>query len=182
MHGGEVVTLNGNNNLKNHGGKKVKRKIRTPYNLQGFNDDEKGDRKVITEQSGYVPLSELVSKMTTGNADIRYEPEYSVDEKMSDEEAFETEDITQTDGFDLTDTASIRAKEEEAKKFLKFVEEKRLAEKKRKDEKSRFGTAANPDVGNSSRGLQDSDVTEVSTKAKEKKKEADRAKAVENES
>lgn len=68
-----------------------------------------------TIQSDYEPMKVMIQRILAGQ--VRHVPEiYDVDENMTDDEAFDQEDITQTDGFDLSDVDEILLKAELARR------------------------------------------------------------------
>lgn len=60
-----------------------------------------------TIQSDYEPMQDLIRRVLSGQVRNIPTGEYDVDDSMSDDQAFELEDVTQADGFDLADTDEI---------------------------------------------------------------------------
>lgn len=78
--------------------------IRTPRNLGDYNDDTHTGPGVA-DQSQHETMTDLVARVLRGEVVTKNQMIYDFDEncKLSEEEQFASEDITQTDGFELSD-------------------------------------------------------------------------------
>lgn len=78
--------------------------IRTPRNLGEYNDDTHTGPG-MADQSQHETMTDLVARVLRGEVVTKNQMIYDFDEncKLSEEEQFASEDITQTDGFELSD-------------------------------------------------------------------------------
>lgn len=78
--------------------------IRTPRNLGEYNDDTHTGPGIV-DQSQHETMTDLVARVLRGEIVTKNQMIYDFDEncKLSEEEQFASEDITQTDGFELSD-------------------------------------------------------------------------------
>lgn len=60
-----------------------------------------------TIQADYEPMQDLIRRVLSGQVRVRKDLVYDIDENMSDDEAFEREDVTELSDFDLADTDEI---------------------------------------------------------------------------
>ena len=83
-------------------------KIRTPRDKGDYCDYTKTGPG-LTDQSQHETLTDLVARVLRGEVITKNQLIYDFDEncKLSEEEQFASEDVTQTDGFDLADTQPI---------------------------------------------------------------------------
>ena len=83
-------------------------KIRTPRDKGDYCDYTKTGPG-LTDQSQHETLTDLVARVLRGEVVTKNQLIYDFDEKckLSEEEQFAAEDVTQTDGFDLADTQPI---------------------------------------------------------------------------
>lgn len=83
-------------------------KIRTPRDKGDYCDYTKTGPG-LTDQSQHETLTDLVARVLRGEVITKNQLIYDFDEncKLSEEEQFSSEDVTQTDGFDLADTQPI---------------------------------------------------------------------------
>lgn len=87
--------------------------FRSRTDLKGYNDDEFFEpNSSLTDPSQVLNVGETVALMLKGEVPFPFnsikESDFDVDfDKMSIDEAFATEDITQSSGFDLADIPSV---------------------------------------------------------------------------
>ncbi|MDR1941428.1 MAG: hypothetical protein LBQ47_03805 [Endomicrobium sp.] len=82
--------------------------IKQPYfrsilSLGNFRDDEKKFPDSIVELSDYEDLSSMVNRFLSGEYIPTRQMGYDVPSGVAGEEAYEREDITKSDGFDISD-------------------------------------------------------------------------------
>ena len=87
--------------------------FRSRTDLKSYNDDEVYEPdSSLTDTSQVLDIAETVSRMMRGEVPLPFnslkESDFDIDlNKMSIDEAFEYEDITQSSGFDLADIPSV---------------------------------------------------------------------------
>ena len=106
--------------------------FRSITDLKGFIDDEINTSDSLVDETGYEPLEHLIQRMQRGDISALLQGVRSiygdVSKDMSDDEAFATEDITQSDGFDISDIPTINDELVSARKQRQASEAKRGAD------------------------------------------------------
>ena len=106
--------------------------FRSITDLKGFIDDEINTSDSLVDETGYEPLEHLIQRMQRGDISALLQGTRSiygdVSKDMSDDEAFATEDITQSDGFDISDIPTINDELISARKQRQASEAKRGAD------------------------------------------------------
>lgn len=106
--------------------------FRSITDLKGFIDDEINTSDSLVDETGYEPLEHLIQRMQRGDISALLQGARSiygdVSKDMSDDEAFATEDITQSDGFDISDIPTINDELVSARKQRQASEAKRGAD------------------------------------------------------
>lgn len=78
--------------------------VRYPYHLGDYNDDT-NTGPGMTDQSMHETMSDLVARVLRGEVVTKNQMIYDFDEdcKLSEDEQFDSMDITQEDGFEMSD-------------------------------------------------------------------------------